>query len=690
MIQTVATGLLVSSAVVLIAAAGRSLLLSKRSAWNWRWLLIAFAFLLAAGAHVVLASSLATSFLAVMARAMLFLSSTGLLIALLRLGEGSRGGLDGLSGRAGPHEERIELFAEAGIEGICFVREGLILDTNQQLTDMLGYRRAGLVGKPLAEVLVAGSQKPPSLPPHRGYDIGYEARAVRHNRSSFPVEIREQSAVFPDGNTRVIVIRDITVQKETEDLLRESEESFRELAGSVTDVFFATDTEFHVTYWNKASEYLTGISSRDAVGNILFDLLPEMRGSTVETAFREILRTREPRSVVNEYTFGGEDIVLQIRGYPTRRGLSVVLHNITVQKRAEEALRKSEARFRRLADHAPGIIYRLRAKPRITLEYVSPAATALTGYSAEELTGRGAPLARFIMEEDHPAVEGVLGGATEAGKPVVLRWKCKDGTIVWMEHRTSPILDESGTIIAGEGIAIDITGRMQAEKALRVSLEEKEALLKEIHHRVKNNLQIVSSLLSLQTEHVAPEEALEALKESQNRVRSMAMIHEQLYSSGDLARIKFDRYVRDLTSYIFRTYSTRAGKISLTMDVQPVALGIDRAIPCGIIINELVTNALKHAFPHESGGTIHIRFVKGGDQEVLLTVEDDGVGIPEGLDPEKSTSLGLELVQTLVEQLKGKVSIESSGGARFSIRFPLQSTDQSTSANLSSSGRIRS
>ncbi|MCK5573122.1 MAG: ATP-binding protein, partial [Bacteroidetes bacterium] len=191
------------------------------------------------------------------------------------------------------------------------------------------------------------------------------------------------------------------------------------------------------------------------------------------------------------------------------------------------------------------------------------------------------------------------------------------------------------------------------------------------HHRVKNNLQIVSSLLSLQTEHVAPEEALEALKESQNRVRSMAMIHEQLYSSGDLARIKFDRYVRDLTSYIFRTYSTRAGKISLTMDVQPVALGIDRAIPCGIIINELVTNALKHAFPHESGGTIHIRFVKGGDQEVLLTVEDDGVGIPEGLDPEKSTSLGLELVQTLVEQLKGKVSIESSGGARFSIRFPL-------------------
>jgi PAS domain S-box-containing protein len=671
MIQTIATGLLVSSAVLLIAAAGRSLLLSRRRGWNWPWLLIAIAFLLAAGAYIALASSLTASVFSVMAQGALLLSSTGLLIALLRLGEKGREKPGGLNGGAGPHEERVRLFTEAGIEGICFVREGRILDTNQQLADMLGYGRANLVGKPLAEVLVPGSQKPLPLSPHRAYDAGYEARAVRHNKSSFPVEIREQSAIAPDGNARVIVVRDVTVQKETEDLLRESEESFRELAGSVTEVFFATDTEFHVTYWNKASEYLTGISSRDAVGNILFDLLPQIRGSTAEAAFREILRTREPRSVVNEYAFGGENIVLEIRGYPTRRGLSVVLHNITVQKRAEQALRESEARFRRLADHAPGIIYRLRAKPHIALEYVSPAATALTGYSAEELTGRGAPLAHFIVEEDHQAVEGVLSDAAEAGNPVVLRWKCKDGTIVWMEHRTSPIVDESGTIIAGEGIAIDITGRIQAEKALRVSLEEKEALLKEIHHRVKNNLQIVSSLLSLQTEHVAPEKALEALKESQNRVRSMAMIHEQLYSSGDLARIDFHRYVSDLTSYIFRTYSTRAGKISLTMDVQPVALGIDRAIPCGIIINELVTNALKHAFPHESGGTIHIRLVKAGDQEVLLTVEDDGVGIPEGLDPEKSSSLGLELVQTLVEQLKGKVSIESSGGARFSIQIPL-------------------
>jgi PAS domain S-box-containing protein len=567
-------------------------------------------------------------------------------------------------------KERLSMFAGAGMEGICFFSEGLILDTNQQFSNMLGYPRSDLYGKHLTDILLAGSQKPLRIPPKRGHEVAYEARAVRKDRTSFPVEIREQSVSLPEGKARVMVLRDTTAQKETEELLRESEESFRELAGSVTDVFFATDREFHVTYWNKASEYLTGISSRDATGNVLFDLLPQMRGSTTETAFREILQTREPRSVVNEYDFGGETIVLEIRGYPTRRGLSVFLHNITVQKRAEEALRESEARFRRLADHAPGIIYRLRTHPHISLEYVSPAATTLTGYTTDELTGRNTPLAQFILEEDRFAVDQVLGTAAGAGKPVVLRWMCRDGTIVWMEHRTSPIYDGSGAIVAGEGIAIDITGRIQAEMALRVSLEEKEVLLKEIHHRVKNNLQIVSSLLSLQTEHVAPENALEALRESQARVRSMAMIHEQLYSSGDLARIDFDRYVRDLAGYIFRMYSSEAAGISLEVDVQAIALGIDRAIPCGIIINELLTNALKHAFPRGSAGSVLVRFAEGGDEGIVLTVQDDGVGIPEDLDPAKSSSLGLELVQTLVEQLKGRMSMESAGGARFTIRFP--------------------
>ena len=667
---TITIGLAVCTSALMIAAAGRCLFLAKRTGRRLFWLPSALALACAAAAIIALSLSESGSLPSLVGQLLLLPSAAALLILLLR-DDGPTNALP-----AGPgettvlSEKRFRMFAKATVEGICFLSEGRILDINQQLSNMLGYPRSDLIEKNLADILLAGSQKPLRLPPKRGYDVVYEAHAVRKDRTSFPVEIREHSVSLPEGNARVVVFRDITAQKGTEELLRESEESFRELAGSVTDVFFATDREFRITYWNKASEYLTGISSRDATGNALFDLLPQMRGSTAEAAFREILRTREPRSVVNEYDFGGETIVLEIRGYPTHRGLSVFLHNITVQKRAEEALRESEARFRRLADHAPGIIYRLRTHPNISLEYVSPAATTLTGYTTEELTHRNTPLAHFILEEDRSAVEEILTGAAGTGKPVLLRWKCRDGRIVWMEHRTSPIQDESGAIVAGEGIAIDITARIQAERAVRVSLEEKEALLKEIHHRVKNNLQIVSSLLSLQTEHVAPEKALEALRESQARVRSMAMIHEQLYSSGDLARIDFDRYVRDLAGYIFRTYSSEAGGISLDVDVQAIALGIDRAIPCGIIINELLTNALKHAFPHGAGGSVRVRLAKGDGREIVLTVEDDGIGLPEGPDPAKRSSLGLELVQTLVEQLKGRISMESAGGARFTIRFP--------------------
>jgi PAS domain S-box-containing protein len=668
--STITIGLVVCTAVILVASAGRCVILAQRSGDRAHWLLLSVALIGAAGATVALSVWQSGSLPHLLGLVSALLFAAAVLILLLK----HPGLANTLAGKPGNGmvlpEERLRMFIGAGIEGVCFFREGRILDVNQQLAIMLGYSGSDLYGKDLRDIIVAGSQKPLHIPPQRGHDAAYEARAVRKDRTSFPVEIREQTISLLEGKARVMVLRDITSQKETEKLLRESEESFRELAGSVTDVFFATDREFHITYWNKASEYMTGISSRDATGNILFDLLPQMGGSTAEEAFREILQTREPRSVINEYEIGGNTIVLEIRGYPTRRGLSVFLHNITVQKRAEEALRESEARFRRLADHSPGIIYRLRTQPHITLDYVSPAATILTGYTVDELTGRDTPLAHFILEEDRSAVKEVLGNAAGTGKPVVLRWICRDGRIVWMEHRTSPIYDESGKTVAGEGIAIDITGRIQAETALRASLEEKEALLKEIHHRVKNNLQIVSSLLSLQTEHVAPEKALEALRESQARVRSMAMIHEQLYSSGDLARIDFAQYVRDLAGYIFRSYSSEARGISLHVDVEAIPLGIDRAIPCGIIINELLTNALKHAFPPGSGGSVRVRFSEGPDRGIVLTVEDDGVGIPDDLDPAKSSSLGLELVQTLVEQIKGSLSMESAGGARFTIRFP--------------------
>jgi PAS domain S-box-containing protein len=565
---------------------------------------------------------------------------------------------------------RLQRFAEATLEGVAFVEQGQIIEANARLAAMLGLEPAAIVGLQLDRIFLSHSVKPKDRIAPQGYDRIYEARARRRTGGAFPVEVLEGSSEAGGRHVRFLIIRDITDQRKTEELFRESEESFRELAESVTQVFFAVDPEFHVTYWNKASEYLTGVSSRDAVGKHLFRLLPSLEGTVAEEAFREVLHTRDARHVSGEFVLAGEQVVWEVRVNPSRRGLSIFLENVTLRTRAAEALRESEERFRRLADHAPGMIYRLRPGPPITLEYASPASMMLTGYEASDLTSAVRPLEDFILPEDRPAVRHLLDPGEGEGMPVVLRWVTARGAVAWLEHRTSLVRDEGGRVIGGEGIAIDITGRIEAERKITASLEEKEALLKEIHHRVKNNLQIISSLLSLQSEYVSHAPALEALKESQGRIRSMAMIHEQLYRSGDLARIEFDSYVRDLTNHLLRTYSVSPGRISLKLQVAPLPLGIDKAIPCGIIINELVSNSLKHAFSGRPRGSIEIALRRESPEMLVLSVRDDGVGLPPEFRIEDSPSLGMKLVHALSDQLRGTVRIIRGEGTQITLRFP--------------------
>jgi two-component sensor histidine kinase len=220
-----------------------------------------------------------------------------------------------------------------------------------------------------------------------------------------------------------------------------------------------------------------------------------------------------------------------------------------------------------------------------------------------------------------------------------------------------------------QALQAEITERVRKEAQIKASLEEKEALLKEIHHRVKNNLQVISSLLNLQSSLVADPQALEVFQESQHRIRSMALVHEKLYQSESLAQIDFAEYVRTLTTYLFNSYGDRAQHITLDIQAEDVFLGIDTAIPCGLILNELVSNALKHAFPNGQEGKIRVEICVGSEQQSTLTVSDNGVGLPESLDLHNTTSLGLQLVNILVRQLDGTMEIHGQGGAEFKIGF---------------------
>jgi two-component sensor histidine kinase/HAMP domain-containing protein len=220
---------------------------------------------------------------------------------------------------------------------------------------------------------------------------------------------------------------------------------------------------------------------------------------------------------------------------------------------------------------------------------------------------------------------------------------------------------------AGE-LQLEINERIRAEEQVKGSLQEKEVLLKEIHHRVKNNMQVISSLLNLQSGYVSNLQDLVLFRESQNRVKSMALIHEKLYRSESLARIDFGEYVRDLSRTIIRTYNPTG--VVLEIDVEGIFLGVDTAIPCGLIINELVSNSLKYAFPGEGRGRVFIQMASQQEGEVVLFAGDDGIGLPSDIDFRKSNTLGLQLVFMLTQQLGGTIELQSEQGAAFKIVFP--------------------
>ena len=215
----------------------------------------------------------------------------------------------------------------------------------------------------------------------------------------------------------------------------------------------------------------------------------------------------------------------------------------------------------------------------------------------------------------------------------------------------------------------DITERKQAQEQIQASLEEKELLLKEIHHRVKNNLQIISSLLNLQSAYLKEPQSIEQFKESQFRVRAMALVHEKLYQSKNLARIDFGSYTRDLTTNLLRVYRNNSNTVSLDVIADDIALDIDTAIPMGLIINELITNSLKFAFPAGQRGKISIELRRDDGHQVTLLFRDNGMGLEKDLDFRNTESLGLQLVNALTKQLDGTIELDTKGGTAFKITF---------------------
>ena len=301
------------------------------------------------------------------------------------------------------------------------------------------------------------------------------------------------------------------------------------------------------------------------------------------------------------------------------------------------------------------------------LKYVSPSTQQLLGYHPQELVGHS--LYELIHPDDREKVRQTIKKSSNATEElrVESRLKTAEGKYIWIETTGKPVVDENGFrgfIYSGR----DITEQKKSAEYIKKSLEEKEALLREIHHRVNNNLQVISSLLSLQSDNVRDPRDHELFVESQNRVRSMAMIHEKLYQSDKFNSINFRDYLKTLINRLIYEYSQDLGHIDLELDIENVELNIETSVPCGLIINELVSNSLKHAFPQGRNGKIIVKFHKIKDKYVLM-VGDNGIGPLEKSVLESSKKLGFNLVKSLIKQLDASLEILESEGTLYRITF---------------------
>ncbi len=296
---------------------------------------------------------------------------------------------------------------------------------------------------------------------------------------------------------------------------------------------------------------------------------------------------------------------------------------------------------------------------------LNPAFERVLGFSIAEL--QAAPLVHFVHPDDREKTEELFARMVAGEEAIGFenRYRCKDGSYRWFSWTARPFSEEQ--IIYA--VAHDVTEQKRAAEEIIASLEEKDVLLKEIHHRVKNNLQVISSLLQLQSGYIKDPKTLETFRESQNRIRSMAMIHEKLYQTESLARIDFEEYATSLAAMLIRSYATTSG-IKLKTAIEKVDLNLDVAIPIGLITNELLSNAMKYAFPGDRGGTVTVALKKLETGRFQLAISDDGVGLPEGLQVEKAKSLGLRLVRILTGQIGGELNFASKEGrTTFTVTF---------------------
>lgn len=561
---------------------------------------------------------------------------------------------------------------------------GQLIDVNDAALRFYGYSRQQITSMKIGDFI---KLPPDELEAERQKALREERRyfIVPHllaNGTIRTVEVHTTPIFLSNKTYLFSVIHDITDRKLALKALRESEERLRTIVEASLDAIIAVNAEGRLVLFNGAAQELfqypeeevlnqpVDILLREEIGKIHQERLVKFlkrgvgRCGHIGKRMEKLFRRKDGSRFEAEVSMSGG----RLDGL---RLVVLVIHDITERKQTEEALRRAEENFRRSLDDSP-LGVRIVTTEGETI-YANRAILDIYGYDGiDEL--RATPVIKRYTPESFAEFQirrEKRKRGDSAPSEYEIRIIGKDGEIRHLQVFRKKILWDGERQF--QVIYHDITERKSAEEALHASLREKEILLSEIHHRVKNNMQVISGLLDLQMRTSKNPELIAMFHESQSRIRSMALIHEKLYGSKDFARIDMADYVRTLSRELFQSHKINPGEIDLIIQTDgEVYVDISKAIPCGLILNELISNALKHAFPGDGPGEINIIIRETKNIEIKIVVRDNGSGLPDDVDINKPRTVGLHLVKGLVKnQLDGQIEFRRDNGTEFRIKFPL-------------------
>jgi PAS domain S-box-containing protein len=580
-------------------------------------------------------------------------------------------------------QKNLRLLIDSSLDMICASnKEGFVTEFNKAAQQTFGYTAEEVIGKHVS-LLYENPQERMNVMKDLVEGGGYFSGEVVNLKKNGEVFTALLSAsILKDEKGNVVgsmgVSRNITEKKRAERELRLSEEKYRAIYNQAYIGIALVDT-LNDTYIdvNQRLCDMLGYSADELRNKTVHDL--RQPGDLSRLPGGKIFIERGFERIIDEHSYkhkNGTTVIVNVTislvknedGKPLY--FVYVYEDLTPKRRAEEQIHIQAAKLNAVFESSTHMIWTLDRNYKLTSFNRNQADWLKRSYGINAYVGMPMASGKMVSGEEYNDFWIEKMNETFKGTQQVFEvsFVNKQGEVSWREIFLNPIYDEKDNIVEASCIANDITDKKQADDNLRLSLKEKEVLLKEVHHRVKNNLQVISSILNLQSSYVRDKKILEILLESQNRIKSMAFVHESLYQTKDFSNISFREYVENISRNLVHSYASTDYPPELKLDLDDIQLNLDIAIPCGLIINELLSNSLKYAFEPKKKGKIEIS-IRQKEKTILISIADNGRGLPENIDFRNTESLGLQLVVSLVEQINGKIKLDSKKGTKFTIEF---------------------